>query len=92
MLIVDLDEFNLRELLEIRHQRARDRIKRPIRLAAPCQINMHNAIRKFNFAIACKTVVDHCQPLVALHIPGTLEEFVEHRIDDILRRGDKACH
>ena len=53
---------------------------------------MHNAIRKFNFAIACKTVVDHCQPLVALHIPGTLEEFVEHRIDDILRRGDKACH
>lgn len=53
---------------------------------------MHDAIRKFNVAIACKTVVDHCQPLVAFDIPGTLEEFVEHSMDDILRRRDKACH
>lgn len=91
-LIVDLDESNLRELLEICHQRTRDGIECPVRLAIPCEINIGTTIRKLEFAVACKTVVYHRQPLIPFHITGTLEEFIEHRIDSILRRGDQACH
>lgn len=82
-MIVDLDELDLGELLEIQHQRAGDRVQRPIRLAIPGQVKVHTAIRKLHFAIAGKTIIDHRKSLVSLHIAGTFEEFIEHRLDDV---------
>ena len=83
-LIIDLDEFDLRELFEIRHQRTGNRVKRPIRLAFPCEINIHAAVHKLKFAVARKAIVDHGKPLIPFHITRTFEEFIEHRIDNIL--------
>jgi len=91
-LIVDLDESHLRELFEIDHQRTRDGIKRTIRLATASQINVHAIVHELHFAVARKTVVDHCKPLVSFHVTGTFEEFIEHGIDHVLRRGDVTCH
>lgn len=91
-MIVDLDELNIRELFEAQHQWTRDVVKRPIRLATACKIEISAAIRKCNPAIACKTVIDHRQSLVAFHITRSLEEFIEHCIDDLFGGGNHAPH
>jgi len=51
-------------------------------LAGTFQVNMRNAIGKFKFAIACKSIEDQCKVLVALHIAGTFEEFIQNCTDD----------
>lgn len=91
-MIVDLDELDLRELFESQHQRARDSIKRSIRLALPNQIDIHAAIRKLNFTIACKTVIDDCQSLIPFHIAGTLEKFIERRNYNAPGGGNETRH
>lgn len=83
-LIVNLDELKLAELFQVGHQRLRDRIERAVRLAVPCQIDMHPTIRKNHVLIAGKAVVDHGKPLIALHIAWTLEELIQHREYGIL--------
>lgn len=45
---------------------------------------MHTAVRKDNLAVTCKTIVYDRKPLIAFHIPGALEEFIEYRIDNVL--------
>ncbi len=45
---------------------------------------MHTIIDKLKFTIARKAIVHHCKTLIPFHIPWTLEEFVKHRIEDIL--------
>lgn len=91
-MIVDLDELDLRELFEIGHQGTGNRVERPVRLALPGEINIHAAVQELDFAIPRKAIIDHCEPLIAFHISGTLEELVEHSTDYILRRGGKANH
>ena len=59
-LIIDLDELNLRELFEVRHQWLSNRVERSVRLAIPCKINMHTTVSKDNIAVTCETIVDHC--------------------------------
>ncbi len=83
-MIVDLDKLNLRELFEIRHQWTGNGVKRPVRLAIARQINVCNAIRKHKSAVAGEAIVYHRKPLIALHVTGTLEEFIEHGIDRVL--------
>jgi hypothetical protein len=91
-LIINLDELNLWELFEIRHQRTRDGIKRPIRLAIPAEINMHPPIRKDKPAIACKAVKYKAESLVPFHITGTLEELIEDSSNALFRREGHARH
>ena len=75
-LVIDLDKLNFRELFEVCHQRIRNRIKRPIRLTIPGQINMHASIRKNKPAVACKAIEYESKSLVPLHIAWTFEELV----------------
>jgi hypothetical protein len=91
-LIIDLDELDLGELFEGQHQWARDVVKRPVRLAAARQIEVDTAICRLNPAIARKTVIDHCKTLVAFHVAWSLEEFIEHCIDNIFGGGNHAPH
>ena len=52
---------------------------------------MHDAVGVFDPAVAGKAVEHEGETLVAFHIAGTLEVFIEHGADQILRRGDEAC-
>ena len=56
MFIVNLDELNFRELFEIFHERARDGIKRAIRLTIAHKIDMRDTIGKHKFAVTVETV------------------------------------
>ena len=56
--VIDLYELNIRELLEVEHERTGDVIERSIRLAATCEINMRHAVGKLKLAVACETVED----------------------------------
>jgi len=91
-LIINLDELNLRELFEICHQRTRDGVKRPIRLAIPCEINVRASIRKDKPGIASKAVENKSKSSVPFHIAGTLEELIEYGSDALFRGEDKARH
>jgi len=79
ILIVYLHILYVRELFQVQHQRAGDRIQRAVGLAISFQIHMRNAIRKFKFAVSCKSVEDQCKILIALHIAGAFEEFIQNR-------------
>jgi len=39
---------------------------------------MRDAIGKFKFAIACKTIQDQGKILIAFHVAGTFEELVQY--------------
>jgi hypothetical protein len=91
-LIINLDELDLRELFEICHQRTRDGVKRSIRLAIPCEINIRASIRKDKPAIASKAVENKSKSPVPFHIAGTLEELIEYRSDALLRGKNDARH
>ena len=79
MFVIDFDELHFGELFEIFCERARDVVKRAIRLAAARQIYMCNTVCKGELAIAREAVADQCQPLIAFDVTGTFEEFIEHR-------------
>jgi hypothetical protein len=53
-------------------------------LAAACEIDVGNTIRIFQFGIACKAVEHKSESLVAFHVAGTLEIFIEHRTNQVL--------
>lgn len=91
-MIVNLDELNFRELFEVRHDRLRDSVQRPVRLATACKINMYNAICIFEFAVTGKAIEHKREPLIAFHIARTFEEFIQHRADKILCGGNQARH
>ena len=91
-LVVNLDELNLRELFEIRHQRTHNGVKRPIRLTIPCQINMHSSIRKDKPAVACKAIEYQSESLVPFHIARTFEELIQNRSNSIFGREGKTRH
>ena len=82
-MIIDLDKLNLRELFEVRHQRTSDCVQCTIRLTIAHKINMHATVRKDNVAIACKAVEYRCKPLISFNATRTLEELIEHRIDNV---------
>jgi plasmid maintenance system antidote protein VapI len=83
-LVVNLDELNLGELFDVRHQEASDIIKGAVGLTIPCQIHMDASIGKDKPVISRKTVQDRCESLVAFHITRTFEEFVQHSRHTIL--------
>ena len=80
-LVINLDELNLWELFEIRQQWTRDRVKRPVRLAIPCEINVHSPICKDQPAVARKAVKYETESPVSFHITRTFEELIEYRSD-----------
>ena len=82
--------MNFRELLEVLHERNGDVVQRAVRLALACEIDVRDAVGILNFAISCEAVQKEGKPLVAFHIAGTFEEFIEHGADEILCGGDKA--
>lgn len=88
--IVYLDELYFRELFEVGHQRARNRIESAIRLAITCQIDVRDTIGIFKFAVACEAIEHKRQSLIAFHVAGPFEIFIEHRADQILSGGDEA--
>jgi hypothetical protein len=51
-----------------------------------------DAVGVLDSAVPGEAVEHESETLVAFHIAGTLEEFIEHRADQILRRGDEACN
>lgn len=53
---------------------------------------MSNTISKFKLTIACKAVRDQRKILVAFHIAGAFEEFIQYAADNNSRRRDKARH
>jgi len=77
-LVVNLDELELGELFDIRHQETSDIIKGAIGLAIPCQIYIDSSIGKDKPLIPCKAIQDRCESLVTFHITGTFEEFIQH--------------
>lgn len=91
-LVINLDELDLRELFEIRHQRTRDGVKRPIRLTIPFQINMYSPICKDKPAVACKAIEYESKSFVPFHITGTLEELIKNRSNPSFGREGKARH
>jgi len=52
-------------------------------LARTGKINVRNTIGKFEFTVACKAVENQGKSLVALHVAGTFEKFVQHRTDNV---------
>ena len=91
-LVINLDKLDVRELFEAQHQWTRDIVKCAIRLATTSQIDMNTAIRNLNSAIACKTVADHRKTLVTFHAARSLEEFIEHCIDNVFGGGNHPLH
>ena len=82
-LIINLYKLNLRELFNVRHQRASNIIEGAIGLTGSLQVNMHASICKDESAVPGKAV-EHCgQSLVPFHIAGTFEEFIQHSSDMI---------
>lgn len=82
--------MNFGELLEVVHKRTCDGVQCPVGLALASEIHVRNAIGIFDFAVASEPVQHECESLVAFHIAGTFEVFIEHCADQILRRGDEA--
>ena len=77
-MIVDLYELNVRELLEVQHERACDGIQRAIRLAGSFQIYMRNTIGKFKFAVSSKAIENYCKVLITLYIARTFKELIQY--------------
>ena len=90
MLVVDFDKLHFGELFEIFCQRTRDVVERAIRLAGTGQIDMGNAVGEGESAVAGETVEDQRESLITLNIAGTLEEFIEHRTQEVFVGGDET--
>ena len=58
-----------------------DRIECSVGLAMPNQIDMDNTVSVGDFTIAGEAIEDKSETLIAFHIAGTLEEFIQHRTD-----------
>jgi hypothetical protein len=75
--------LNIGELLEVESQRASDRVERSVRLTGAFQVNVCYTVGKFEFTVACKAVQDQGIVLIAFHIAGAFEEFVQHSTDNV---------
>jgi len=91
-LVINLDELNLRELFDIRHQRTRDGVKCAIRLAIPREVNVYSSVRKGKSAIACKAVEYETQSFISFHVAGTFEELIEDSSDALFRGENDTRH
>lgn len=91
-MIVHLDKLDFRELFEVRHDRLCNGIQRAVGLTTTREIDMCNAVCIFEFAVSGKAVQHKRETLVAFHIAGTFEVFIEHCADEILRGGNEARH
>lgn len=91
-MIVNLDELHFGELFEIRHKGLCDGVQRAIRLTTTGEIDMHNAVGIFDFAVAVETVQHERETLVTFHVAGTFEVFIEYRADQIPCGWNEARH
>jgi hypothetical protein len=89
-LIVDFDELHFGELFKIRHERLGDGVQRAVRLTIAGEVDVYDAIGIFDLAVAIEAVQDTRETLIALHVTGTFEKFVEYRADEILRRWNES--
>lgn len=92
MFVVDLDELHFGELFEVRRERERDVVQRAVRLTRAREIDVRNTVGVFDAAVAGESVQHKRQSLIAFHVAGTFEEFIEHCADEILSRWDEARH
>jgi len=76
--------LNVGELLEVCHQWLGNGIERPIGLTTASKINVRDAIRISEPAIACETIKDKGQTLIALRLHRPLEELINNSADNIL--------
>ena len=83
MFIIDLDEINIRELFEVCHERARDRVKCSVRLAAAGEVNVSDAICILEPGIASEAIQYQCQSLIPFYITGSFKEFIQNSTNDI---------
>lgn len=90
MLVVNFDELHFGELLEVLHERNGNVVQRAVRLALAREVRVDDAICIFHFAVTGEAVRYERQSLVALHIAGTFEEFIQRRTDEVFGGGDKA--
>ena len=91
-MIVDLDELNVRELLEVEHKQARNVIQRAVRLADAIEIHVRDAIGKLKFLISCESVEDQCQSLISFNVARAFEEFIENAANQVLRGWNETRH
>lgn len=91
-MVVDLDELNVRELLEVGGQRAGNGVECTVGLTGAGQVDVRHAVGKFEPAVACEAVEDEGKPVVAFHVTGTFEELIQDSADQVLRGRDKARH
>ena len=84
MFIINLDILNIRELLEVYHERARNRVQRPIGLARTCQIDMGDTIGRHQPAVACESIAHQGKTLVPFNIPRSFEEFIQDGTHHVL--------
>ena len=90
--IIDFDELHFGELFEIFTERTCNVVERTVGLAPTRKIDMRNSISKGEPAIAGETVENEREPLIAFHIAGAIEEFVEHCAQQIFIGWDKPRH
>ena len=83
-MIVNFYKLNIRELLEVERERARDVVERAVGLAIACEIDVRDSIGKLEFAVTRETVEDERQPLVAFHVAGTIEKLVQDSANQVL--------
>jgi len=84
MFIVNLDKLNIGELFEVRHERARNGVQRPIGLATTCQIDMCDTIGRHKPAVARESIEHQCKTLVPFNIARSFEEFIQDGTQHVL--------
>jgi hypothetical protein len=83
-LVVNLDELNFGELFEVKRQRARNGVKCSVRLAGTCEVYVRDTIGKFKPVIAREAIENERKILIALHVTGTFEKFVQDSANKVL--------
>lgn len=84
MLVINLDELYFGELFEISGQWTCDGVECPVRLALTGEIDVGDTIGVLELAVPCEPVEHQGETLIAFHITGTLEVFVENGTDQVL--------
>ena len=84
--------MNFRELFEVRHDRLSDGVQCSVRLATAREIDVRDAVCIFESAVSREAIEHERETLVAFHITRTLEVFIEHGADEVLRGGNKTRH
>ena len=75
--------MNFGELLKVFRKRTCDGVECAVGLAFTCEVDVRDAIGVFDFAVAGEAVKHEGESLVAFHVAGPFEVFIEHGADQI---------